>query len=638
MKSILVVDDMAVFREPIAASLRLAGYKTLCAADGEEALQSVRAHRPDLILLDVSMPKMDGITFLRRLRADPSLAAIDVILLTAVSEKQYIVAAATLGVKNYLLKSRFRLCDLLDRVKKLTGAGPGAAASSEAIPSLSVTGQPHAAAPSAGEPATLAAAAAAPFNTSAPAVYQPPNGSPAASGAPAAPSPPRATAVNAPPKGLPAPTDKEAIPRLMTREQFLERVQEIFQAKSLSGVITEVIALASSPRGDRTQLAALIAQDPMLAARVLHAANSAAYASAGASVTTIPDAIRKVGFSSVRNIAAALGVFDCMPEGGVDGFNPIRCWQHSFAVAQLCERLAVLRSPEQAGVAYLIGLCHDLGDIFVRTQFNKEYNRVLETAARTGLSFQKLHQQMLGISAARLIGAVLKCMALPQAIREPIEILHAAGGYRIQDPMTRILWMAENFANAALLASGPRSEVAPLPQSFCLAAVGNQNPPRPDPAALRSEVMGLSFSLPRLSRADEEKIHGQMFKRHSTRVWVARDPRISEFDPIGLAMQSLAKAEIYQRLPTAAEAEEIDRLVVITVSANTPGLGWRDIESALAKTRAAGKSIPAIAFAADAASVGHRGADIAWRTSAPICDLAAFAELPEADQRRQAAA
>ena len=74
MSSILVVDDMAVFREPIAASLRLAGHQTQCAADGEEALRMVRQRRPDLILLDVSMPKMDGITFLKRLRAEPAIA------------------------------------------------------------------------------------------------------------------------------------------------------------------------------------------------------------------------------------------------------------------------------------------------------------------------------------------------------------------------------------------------------------------------------------------------------------------------------------------------------------------------------------------------------------------------------------
>ena len=116
---ILVVDDMAVFREPIAASLRLAGYETICAADGEEALRFARAQHPDLILLDASMPKMDGLTVLRELRCDSEIAKTPVILLTAVSDKKHVVAAGALGVREYLLKSPFRLKDLLERIAKL---------------------------------------------------------------------------------------------------------------------------------------------------------------------------------------------------------------------------------------------------------------------------------------------------------------------------------------------------------------------------------------------------------------------------------------------------------------------------------------------------------------------------------------
>jgi CheY-like chemotaxis protein len=118
MSTVLVVDDMPIFRDPIAASLRLAGYKTVCAATGAEALAAARARRPDVVLLDVSMPGMDGISCLRAVRADPSLADLPVILLTAVSDRQYVLEAGKLGVKDYLLKSRFSLADLLARVAK----------------------------------------------------------------------------------------------------------------------------------------------------------------------------------------------------------------------------------------------------------------------------------------------------------------------------------------------------------------------------------------------------------------------------------------------------------------------------------------------------------------------------------------
>ena len=118
MSTILVVDDMPIFRDPIAASLRLAGLATVCAANGREALAAAAVHRPDVILLDVAMPVMDGITCLRSLRADPNLAKTPVILLTAMSDKRYVVEAGKLGVHDYLLKSAFSMQELLTRLFK----------------------------------------------------------------------------------------------------------------------------------------------------------------------------------------------------------------------------------------------------------------------------------------------------------------------------------------------------------------------------------------------------------------------------------------------------------------------------------------------------------------------------------------
>jgi two-component system response regulator MtrA len=63
MSSILVVDDMALFRTPVAAFLRRIGYTVDCAKDGKEGLELMRARRPDLILLDLRMPVLDGMGF-----------------------------------------------------------------------------------------------------------------------------------------------------------------------------------------------------------------------------------------------------------------------------------------------------------------------------------------------------------------------------------------------------------------------------------------------------------------------------------------------------------------------------------------------------------------------------------------------
>jgi CheY-like chemotaxis protein len=104
---ILIVDDLAIFREPIAACLRIAGHQTMCACDGKEGLAMVRTHRPELVLLDMAMPAMDGLAFLRALRSDPAIADIPVIMLTAISDKARVIEAIRLGAREYLLKSRF---------------------------------------------------------------------------------------------------------------------------------------------------------------------------------------------------------------------------------------------------------------------------------------------------------------------------------------------------------------------------------------------------------------------------------------------------------------------------------------------------------------------------------------------------
>ncbi len=116
MTRILVVDDLAIFREPIVAALRANGYEAIWAENGREALRLVKTSSPDLILLDVSMPVMDGLEYLRTVEADRTIPRPPVILLTAVAERDYIVKAAKLGVKHYLVKSQFSLEDLLARI------------------------------------------------------------------------------------------------------------------------------------------------------------------------------------------------------------------------------------------------------------------------------------------------------------------------------------------------------------------------------------------------------------------------------------------------------------------------------------------------------------------------------------------
>ncbi len=121
MNIIYFIEDMAICREPLAAMLRLKGFSVVCAADGLEGMRLLEKQAPDLVLLDVALPHMDGLTILRNMHCRPDLANVPVILLTAVMERDYIVQARNLGAKEYLLKSQFSFEQLLSRVRKYIG-------------------------------------------------------------------------------------------------------------------------------------------------------------------------------------------------------------------------------------------------------------------------------------------------------------------------------------------------------------------------------------------------------------------------------------------------------------------------------------------------------------------------------------
>jgi len=148
MATVLVVDDLAVFREPIAAALRHRGIHTLCAEDGLDALRKLEQEKPDLILLDISMPRMDGMAFLRAMRKDRRFSQIAVILLTAISDRERIIEAGKLGVRDYMLKSRFSLDEMFARIGRYIDSDkPNAATASAATAGATDDSAPAAAAP-----------------------------------------------------------------------------------------------------------------------------------------------------------------------------------------------------------------------------------------------------------------------------------------------------------------------------------------------------------------------------------------------------------------------------------------------------------------------------------------------------------
>jgi two-component system chemotaxis response regulator CheY len=119
---ILVVDDFQSMRRIVRTVLVQNGYKNVDEAeDGEQALVKLKAGKYDFLITDWNMPKMDGLTLLKAIRSDPTLKNLPILMLTAESEKDKVIAAIQAGVNNYLMKP-FTAENFKDKMEKILAA------------------------------------------------------------------------------------------------------------------------------------------------------------------------------------------------------------------------------------------------------------------------------------------------------------------------------------------------------------------------------------------------------------------------------------------------------------------------------------------------------------------------------------
>jgi CheY-like chemotaxis protein len=121
MARILLAEDDRFLRKAADARLRQHGFTVVAATDGEEALRLARAEPPDLVLLDLIMPKVQGFEVLRSLKQDPVTAAIPVVVLSNLGQDRDIQQAMELGAVAYFIKANLSLQSLVERVEEILG-------------------------------------------------------------------------------------------------------------------------------------------------------------------------------------------------------------------------------------------------------------------------------------------------------------------------------------------------------------------------------------------------------------------------------------------------------------------------------------------------------------------------------------
>lgn len=121
MNNILIVEDEKFLVRALQDSLTIEGYKVDVAVNGEEAVEKVKAKQPDLILLDILMPKKDGFYVIGELRKNPEWKMIPIIVLSNLGGDAEIKQALTMGASDYFVKSQHSLEEVVEKIKEYFG-------------------------------------------------------------------------------------------------------------------------------------------------------------------------------------------------------------------------------------------------------------------------------------------------------------------------------------------------------------------------------------------------------------------------------------------------------------------------------------------------------------------------------------
>jgi DNA-binding response OmpR family regulator len=114
---ILIVEDEEILLTALAEELKQEGFEAIGAKDGQEGVEKALSEKPDLILLDLVMPRLDGIGALKQMKENEQTKDIPVVILTNLSDYDKVSDALSLGAMDYLVKANYRLEELVNKIK-----------------------------------------------------------------------------------------------------------------------------------------------------------------------------------------------------------------------------------------------------------------------------------------------------------------------------------------------------------------------------------------------------------------------------------------------------------------------------------------------------------------------------------------
>lgn len=118
-KSVLIIEDDQFLRELISRKLTEEGLNVSVACDGEEGINKVKSEKPGIVLLDLIIPGIDGFEVLSRMKKDPEMSLIPVIILSNLGQKEDVEKGLTLGAVDFLIKAHFTPGKIVEKIKSI---------------------------------------------------------------------------------------------------------------------------------------------------------------------------------------------------------------------------------------------------------------------------------------------------------------------------------------------------------------------------------------------------------------------------------------------------------------------------------------------------------------------------------------
>lgn len=448
MIRILIVDDVAICREPIAEALRHHGYDVACADNGSRALSHLRDQGADLVLLDYSMPDLDGLSVLRVMRRNPAMKDTPVIMLTERAERHFVTETAKCGISGYVLKSDFSLSYLIARVRACVGDEGGS-------PTLDPADEVQAAA---GEGRKVASPASCAVQA-APLIGSWDNKRKVSIGIGAA----NSDAGNDLSTKFASLHDLAPI---VSPEQLSQLIGDGIKLRPLGATARNVMAISANANCCVEDIAKAVNSDQVLALRILKLANSSAY-SRGRPVMTVKDAIGRIGIQEVRSIVTALDVIQKYESVSSDLINPQLFWEHSIACGLIAASLNDHLTISTTDDFFLWGMIHDVGRLILLDRVPREYATVCATADALSAPLEFVEPRLLTYNHCEILERALLHWQFPRSFIEPVishhrhakQIRHLGSSYA---RVAAVIAIADALAHAMLLGSSGNDVIYPM--------------------------------------------------------------------------------------------------------------------------------------------------------------------------------